>query len=99
MKILGKGTSTIVVEMSHDELARLVGYSNDYRAKEAFGSGWLDSGKEYSSDERISQINTLIGLPSRTKELSKAMISASEAVNHVIELCKATEFNTVKPRT
>lgn len=99
MKIIAKvSESRVIVEMTSDELAKVMGYSNDYRAKDKLGTGWLSVGTEHATDERFELLQALAALPTRATDLDNSVKALVKRTNQVLELVKSSEFSSIKER-
>lgn len=95
MKIAAKiSDSRVLVEMSSDELARIIGYSSDYTLKKA-DSNALSVGKEYDIDERFSNINDLASLPKTITDLKKQLDNAMKTMERAEKAVAQTTFNPI----
>lgn len=97
MKIIGNAGDKIIVEITKNELAHMIGYSSEYTAQSNLGNGWAGYDRNYPIDERIGQIEALAGLPRIMKSFVQAQTELSKAVEAIKKLSDSTEFSQVKP--
>lgn len=98
MKIIGKTTNGVIAEMTNDELARILGYSSDYRAKDNLGVEWNAIAKEYKTDERYDQLQGLSSIPKHIKALSSAIKDAQTSIDKSIALIEKSDITKIKEK-
>lgn len=96
MKIIGKTTSGIIADLTNDELARILGYYSDYAAKEKLGTDWNGINKEYKTDERYEQLQSLASIPKHIKTLSNALREAQAAVDKSVAIIEKSDITKIK---
>lgn len=98
MKVIAKTSDgKLLIEISEDSFARIIGYASSYRLQESLGKDWNSTGKEYQSDERFNQLQALSSIPNHIKTLHSQLKVAQDALDKSIALMSRSDIANIKP--
>jgi hypothetical protein len=103
MKIIGsKDSSTVIVEITKEEIARAIGKRSVYSMEQGIHSNEKEklfaTGVQYDLTQRVAYIDEIESLPKTVAEVRKTMDSLMKVVEKAEALVKSTTFVRIEEK-